>query len=185
VLTSSCLRRQAYTVRHKVIKVTIEALARRVSQTGQCICTYTNENDVCQCAAKFSISAADRALAADELQRRHGITKRLPQLREQDSAPDCLAALQAEERANQGGGSWGAHRLRPRQGARSPGRAEAGRGLERRKVIWRRVQAGEAGCVNPVNAVLGGQNSNSGLRSCSNTFISLHTFIFHSSHFPG
>ena len=101
MLTSSCLRRQAYTVRHKVIKVTIEALARRVSQTGQCICTYTNENDVCQCAAKFSISAADRALAADELQRRHGITKRLPQLREQDSAPDCLAALQAEERARE------------------------------------------------------------------------------------
>ena len=101
MLTSSCLRRQAYTVRHKVIKVTIEALARRVSQTGQCICTYTNENDVCQCAAKFSISAADRALAADELQRRHGITKRLPQLREQDSAPDCLAALQAEERAEE------------------------------------------------------------------------------------
>ena len=101
MLTSSCLRRQAYTVRHKVIKVTIEALARRVSQTGQCICTYTNENDVCQCAAKFSISAADRALAADELQRRHGITKRLPQLREQDSAPDCLAALQAEERAKE------------------------------------------------------------------------------------
>ena len=109
MLTSSCLRRQAYTVRHKVIKVTIEALARRVSQTGPCICTYTNENDVCQCAAKFSISAADRALAADELQRRHGITKRLPQLREQDSAPDCLAALQAEERAEEAADALAGH----------------------------------------------------------------------------
>ena len=81
MLTSSCLRRQAYTVRHKVIKVTIEALARRVSQTGQCICTYTNENDVCQCAAKFSINEEDRALAADELQRRHNVTKRRGQKR--------------------------------------------------------------------------------------------------------
>ena len=131
MLTSSCLRRQAYTVRHKVIKVTIEALARRVSQTGQCICTYTNENDVCQCAAKFSISAADRALAADELQRRHGITKRLPQLREQDSAPDCLAALQAEERAEEAADALAGHdqagqkRAAGRRGAASQSGAES------------------------------------------------------------
>ena len=131
MLTSSCLRRQAYTVRHKVIKVTIEALARRVSQTGQCICTYTNENDVCQCAGKFSISAADRALAADELQRRHGITKRLPQLREQDSAPDCLAALQAEERAEEAADALAGHdqagqkRAAGRWGAASQSGAES------------------------------------------------------------
>ena len=131
MLTSSCLRRQAYTVRHKVIKVTIEALARRVSQTGQCICTYTNENDVCQCAAKFSISAADRALAAGELQRRHGITKRLPQLREQDSAPDCLAALQAEERAEEAADALAGHdqagqkRAAGRWGAASQSGAES------------------------------------------------------------
>ena len=118
-------------MRHKVIKVTIEALARRVSQTGQCICTYTNENDVCQCAAKFSISAADRALAADELQRRHGITKRLPQLREQDSAPDCLAALQAEERAEEAADALAGHdqagqkRAAGRWGAASQSGAES------------------------------------------------------------
>jgi hypothetical protein len=29
------------------------------------------------------------------------LDQRLPQLREQDSAPDCLAALQAEERAKE------------------------------------------------------------------------------------
>ena len=75
------LRRQAYTPEHQVIKVGLDKLVHRISQTGQCICTYANENDVCRCAAKFSINEEDRALAADELQRRHNVTKRRGQKR--------------------------------------------------------------------------------------------------------
>ena len=53
---------------------------------GQCICTYTHEDDVCRCAAKFSISAEDCAAAAAEFRRRRRVLARLPQLGEEDSS---------------------------------------------------------------------------------------------------
>ena len=91
------LWRQVYTMEHEVIKVGLNKLLHRISQTGQCICTYTKADDVCCCAAKFSINEADRALAVAEVKRRHQVTKRLPPLREEDAAPDCLLALESEE----------------------------------------------------------------------------------------
>ena len=61
---------------HEIIKVGLDKLVQRISQTGQCICTYTKADDVCCCAAKFSINEADRALAVAEVKRRHQVIKR-------------------------------------------------------------------------------------------------------------
>ena len=70
---------------------------------GQCICTYTHEDDVCRCAAKFSISAEDCAAAAAEFRRRRRVLARLPQLGEEDSSfADTLDAdPQREEQQEQ------------------------------------------------------------------------------------
>ena len=47
-------------------------------------CPY--EDDVCRCAANFSINAEDRAAAAAEFWRRRRVLARLPQLGEEDSS---------------------------------------------------------------------------------------------------
>ena len=47
-------------------------------------CPY--EDDVCRCAAKFSISAEDRAAAAAEFRRRRRVLARLPQLGEEEGS---------------------------------------------------------------------------------------------------
>jgi len=92
---------QAYTKRHKITKVELDKLVHRISQTGQCICTYTKADDVCRCTAKFSINEADRALAVAEVERRHRVTKRLPPLREDDAVPDCILASEIQEQEDE------------------------------------------------------------------------------------
>jgi len=88
---------QAYTMTHEVITVRLDELARRISQSGQCICTYTKVEDVCRCTAKFEINSEDRALAMVEVTRRRQVIKRLRPLHEHDTLPDCIAELEAEE----------------------------------------------------------------------------------------
>ena len=58
---------------------------------------------MCRCAAKFSISAEDRAAAAAELRRRRRVIEHLPQLGEEDSSfADTLDAdPQREEQQEQ------------------------------------------------------------------------------------
>lgn len=70
---------QVYTHEHEVVEFELSKLAHRFSLSGQCVCTYTAENQACSCAAKAVISEQDRRGAADELRRRSAIVSGLPE----------------------------------------------------------------------------------------------------------
>jgi len=70
---------KVYTHEHEVVEFELSKLAYRFSLSGQCVCTYTAENQACSCAAKAVISEQDRQGAADELWRRSAIVSGLPE----------------------------------------------------------------------------------------------------------